>query len=70
MPQAPSFKMVTGGGGTESGIITPSSIIQDRGIYTYYKDPAAMCWIYSQTGSTHGRINVSRHHRLPQLLFL
>ena len=55
-----TFKMVTAVAALESGIITPSSIIQDRGIYTYYKDPQPMCWIYNQTGSTHGRINVSQ----------
>ena len=55
-----TFKMVTAVAALESGIITPSSIIQDRGIYTYYKDPQPMCWLYSQTGSTHGRINVSQ----------
>ena len=55
-----TFKMVTAVAALESGIITPSSIIQDRGIYTYYKDPQPMCWIYSQTGATHGRINVSQ----------
>ena len=55
-----TFKMVTAVAALESGIITPSSIIQDRVIYTYYKDPQPMCWIYSQTGSTHGRINVSQ----------
>ena len=55
-----TFKMVTVVAALKSGIITPSSIIQDRGIYTYYKDPQPMCWIYSQTGSTHGRINVSQ----------
>lgn len=55
-----TFKMVTAVAALESGIITPSSIIQDRGIYTYYKDPQPMCWIYSQIGSTHGRINVSQ----------
>ena len=55
-----TFKMVTAVAALESGIITPSSFIQDSGIYTYYKDPQPMCGIYSQTGSTHGRINVSQ----------
>ena len=55
-----TFKMVTAVAALESGIITPSSIIQDRGIYTYYKDPQPMCWVYRQGGYTHGRINVTQ----------
>lgn len=55
-----TFKMCTAVAALESGIITPSSIIQDRGIYTYYRDPQPMCWIYRQGGSTHGRINVTQ----------
>ena len=34
-----TFKMCTAVAALESGIITPSSIIQDRGIYTYYTHP-------------------------------
>ena len=55
-----TFKMCTAVAALESGIITPSSIIQDRGIYTYYRDPQPMCWVYRQDGSTHGRINVTQ----------
>ena len=55
-----TFKMCTAVAALESGIITPSSIIQDRGIYTYYRDPQPMCWVYLQGGSTHGRINVTQ----------
>ena len=55
-----TFKMCTAVAALESGIITPSSIIQDRGIYTYYRDPQPMCWVYRQGGSTHGRINVTQ----------
>ena len=55
-----TFKMCTAHAALESGIITPSSIIQDRGIYTYYRDPQPMCWVYRQGGSTHGRINVTQ----------
>ena len=55
-----TFKMCTAVAALESGIITPSSIIQDRGIYTYYRDPQPMCLVYRQGGSTHGRINVTQ----------
>lgn len=55
-----TFKLCTAVAALESGIITPSSIIQDRGIYTYYRDPQPMCWVYRQGGSTHGRINVTQ----------
>ena len=55
-----TFKMCTAVAALESGIITPLSIIQDRGIYTYYKDPQPMCWVYRQGGYTHGRINVTQ----------
>ena len=55
-----TFKMCTAVAALESGIITPSSIIQDRGIYTYYRDPQPLCWVFRQGGSTHGRINVTQ----------
>lgn len=55
-----TFKMCTAVAALESGIITPSSIIQDCGIYTYYTHPQPMCWVYQQGGATHGRINVSQ----------
>ena len=55
-----TFKMCTAVAALESGIITPSSIIQDRGIYTYYRDPQPMCWVYRQGGYTHGSINVTQ----------
>ena len=55
-----TFNMCNAVAALESGIITPSSIIQDRGIYTYYRDPQPMCWVYRQGGSTHGRINVTQ----------
>ena len=43
----------------ESGVITPSTTILDRGIYDYYSSPQPRCWIYSSYGSTHGRVDVS-----------
>ena len=43
----------------ESGIITPTTKILTKGVYTYWKDYQPKCWLYRQSGGTHGRINVS-----------
>ncbi len=55
-----TFKLCTSVAALEEGIITPSTIIEDKGIYTYYVDPQPMCWIWRQAHITHGRINVSQ----------
>ena len=55
-----TFKLCTSVAALESGVITPTTIIEDRGIYTYYRDPQPMCWIWRQAHTTHGRINVSQ----------
>ena len=55
-----TFKLCTAGAALEEGIITPSTIIEDKVIYTYYVDPQPMCWIWRQAHTTHGRINVSQ----------
>lgn len=54
-----TFKPCTAVAALESGVITPSSTIVDRGVYDYYKSPQPRCWIYNQYGGTHGRVNVS-----------
>ena len=43
-----TFKLCTSVAALEEGIITPSTIIEDKGIYTYYVDPQPMCWIWRQ----------------------
>ena len=53
-----TFKMNTAVAALESGIITPSSTIQDKGVYTFYEYPQPWCWVWP-LGYTHGRINVS-----------
>lgn len=54
-----TFKMCTAVAALETGVITPSTIIRDEGVYTYYKDPQPRCWVWSN-GYTHGRINVTQ----------
>jgi len=54
-----TFKMVAAVAGLEEGVIRPDTKILDTGIYTYYKNPQPQCWIYRQTGKTHGLETVS-----------
>lgn len=55
-----TFKLCTAVAALEEGVITPTSIIEDKGVYTYYTSPQPMCWAWRQMGTTHGRINVSQ----------
>lgn len=53
-----TFKMITALAGLETGAITPSTYIHDLGLYKDAGTPFARCWIYSNTGGTHGSIDV------------
>ena len=61
-----TFKPLTAIAGLESGVITPSTIINTLGRYMYYYDPnparsyTPSCWLYRQSGGRHGRINVTQ----------
>lgn len=57
---ASTFKILVAAGALEEGIITPEEQILDTGKYTYFKDYQPGCWIYNQTGGTHGYLNVSQ----------
>lgn len=54
-----TFKMITALAGLESGTITPDTLLTDKGIFKDTGIPYARCWIYSNTGGTHGSLNVS-----------
>ena len=54
-----TYKMITAVAGLEEGLITPQTKVLDTGIYTYYRSPQPRCWIYRQTGKTHGLETVS-----------
>ncbi len=56
---ASTFKPLVGIAALEEKLITSDEEILDTGKYTYFKDYQPACWIYNQTGGTHGYINVS-----------
>lgn len=53
-----TYKMLTAISGLETGAITTTELIQDKGIYEYGYHPK--CWIYTSYGRTHGKLNVSK----------
>lgn len=52
------FKMVTATAALETGVITKTEKILDKGVYAL-GNTKKNCWIYTQYHSTHGNINVS-----------
>lgn len=54
-----TFKMIVALAGMETGTITPNTLIVDKGIFKDAGLPYARCWVYSNTGGTHGPVNVS-----------
>lgn len=53
-----TYKMVTALAGLKNGLITASTMVNDTGRYTEYKDYQPVCWIYANTGYGHGQENV------------
>lgn len=54
-----TFKLCSAMAALEEGVITPTTKITDKGIFTLYDDYQPRCWLYRQYGRTHGTINVS-----------
>lgn len=56
-----TFKPLSAIAAMESGNLTPTEIIEDKGIYTFYQDYQPTCWIWtdSHMTQTHGRLDVS-----------
>ena len=54
-----TFKIGVAAAALTEGIITPKTIIVDEGIYEHYTTYTPACWIYNQSGATHGPINVT-----------
>ena len=54
-----TFKIGVAAAALTEGIITPKTIINDKGVYDFYSTYTPACWIYNQSRSTHGPINVT-----------
>ncbi len=57
-PPGSVFKMLTTIAALEEGVIDAATKIDDKGKYEYY-DQIFNCWIYSETGETHGMVDAS-----------
>lgn len=57
-PPGSVFKMLTTIAALEEGVIGANTLIEDKGKYEYY-DRIFNCWIYSETGDTHGMVDAS-----------
>ncbi len=55
-----TLKMITAIAGLETGVIDTTTTITDHGLFTDAGTPYARCWLYSNSGATHGSINVSQ----------
>ncbi len=55
-----TFKMLTAVAALESGVTNTQEVINDLGIYRYYESSnyTPACWIFTDTGRTHGNQNV------------
>lgn len=54
-----TFKIGVAAAALTEGIIDPKTIINDEGVYDFYSTYTPACWIYNQSRSTHGPINVT-----------
>lgn len=57
-PPGSVFKMLTTIAALEEGIIDTTTTIEDKGQYEYY-DQVFNCWIFTETGQTHGHVDAS-----------
>ncbi len=59
IPPGSVFKPLTGLAGLEEGVIDLSTTINDAGEYNKrYSDYKGACWIYNQSGGSHGSIDI------------
>ncbi|WP_443110668.1 penicillin-binding transpeptidase domain-containing protein [Caloramator sp. mosi_1] len=60
VPPGSTFKLLTSIAALEEGIITPNTIIVDRGMYRELPGFSGNCWIWNEKHTTHGPVNVAK----------
>jgi len=65
-PPGSTYKMVTSIAAMETGQITPTTKIQDKGKFDKYKDSGMVvrCLLYTRTGANHGKLDVANALRV------
>ena len=59
-PPGSTFKMLTAAAALDTGVIEPGTYIYDKGEYDKYAPTyTPRCWLYINTKTTHGYVNVS-----------
>lgn len=59
-PPGSTFKPLTAIAGLEEGVITPSTIIYDYGIYRGVNGFNGACWVWNERHTTHGPTDVAK----------
>lgn len=54
-----TFKPLSAIAALQTGKLSLRETIEDKGVYTYYRDYQPACWIWSDYHSTHGELGVS-----------
>ncbi len=57
-PPGSTYKIASSIAGLCSGTINENTLIYDAGVYVKYPDYEPHCWIYDNTGGTHGFVDV------------
>ncbi len=58
-PPGSTFKIGVAAAALTEGIISPDTLIEDKGVYEYYTTFTPACWIYNLSRGNHGPINVT-----------
>lgn len=59
-PPGSIYKMCTSVAALNDGVISRNYVVEDKGIYDYYKDYQPACYLYTASKQTHGIVNCAQ----------